>query len=142
MAVWSFDNLGLGNIAIQRQRRAEAGQAIAERVRTIDRVRREVADAFALVAARRTEIAAARQRLAAAQQGYRLDLDRTRALEGRPIELLNSVTTLAAARQDLITSIVGYDQAQFQLFVALGQPPATESAGGPKAPVVAAVESR
>jgi outer membrane protein TolC len=121
-AVWSLENMGLGNLAVQRQRRAELGQAMADRQRLIDRVRREVTDAYALVAARRVEIEAARRRLAAAQQGYRLDFARTRNLEGRPIEVLNSATTLASARQEMIASIIQFDQAQFQLFVALGQP--------------------
>jgi outer membrane protein TolC len=134
LAVWSLENLGLGNVAVQRRRRAEAGQAVAERVGTIDRVRREVADAFAEVAARRLEMTAARQRLAATQESYRLDFSRTRNLaeRGLPIELLNSVTTLAAARQELTGAIIGYNQAQFRLIVALGQPPgaAVPGAGG------------
>jgi outer membrane protein TolC len=123
LAVWSLENLGFGNLAIQRQRRAAIGLATADRLRAIDEVRREVADAFALVAAHRLEMSAATQRLNAARQGYRTEFARTRNLEGRPIEVLDSVTTLAAARQELIAATIGYNQAQFQLFVALGQPP-------------------
>jgi outer membrane protein TolC len=123
LAVWSLENAGLGNVAVQRQRRAEVRQALAGRVREIDRVRREVADAYALAAARLREMEAARRRVAAATEGSRLDLIRTRNLEGRPIEVLNSLTTLAAARQELIQAVTGYNLAQFQLFVALGRPP-------------------
>lgn len=130
-AVWSLENLGLGNLALQRQRRAEVGQAEAELVWAIDRVRREVAEAFGLTAARRQEMAAARRRVETAGQAFRLDLNRSRNLEGRPIEVLNSANLLAAARQDLIRATVGYNQAEFQLFVALGQPPTLSDSGGP-----------
>jgi hypothetical protein len=66
----------------------------------------------------------------AAAEGYRLDVIRIRNLAGTrlkqrayPIEALNNFRLLNAARQDLIRALVGHDQAQFQLFVALGQPP-------------------
>ena len=45
-AVWSLENLGVGNWARQRRRRAQVGEAEAERLRTIDRIRREVSDAL------------------------------------------------------------------------------------------------
>ena len=59
-------------------------------------------------------------------RGSRLDLRRTRNLEGRLIEVLNSATLLNTARQDLIRAMVTYNQAQFALFVSLGQPPTLE----------------
>jgi outer membrane protein TolC len=129
-AFWTLANFGLGNLAVQRARQAEVGQAEAERVDVIDRVRREVADATAQVAARRREVDAARRKLAAAQQGARLDLIRVRNLEGLPIEVLNSLRLLNAARQELIRAAIGYNQAEFQLFVALGQPPTWALSGG------------
>jgi outer membrane protein TolC len=123
LAVWSLRNLGLGNRSIINARRAEIGQAVADRLGTIDQIRREVAHAQAEAAAARLQMTAAGQRAAAAERSYRADLTRTRNAEGLPIEVLNSVTTLSAARQERIAAIVAYDQAQFRLFVALGQPP-------------------
>ena len=41
-----------------------------------------------------------------------------------PIELLNSFHLMAQARNDYIDAIVDYNRAQFELYVALGQPPA------------------
>lgn len=123
LAVWSLQNLGLGNIAVQHRVRAEADQAAAERRRVIDRIRREVAEAYGLMAARRQEIEVAKQRFATAERAFREDLARSRNLLGRPIEVLNSFNLLNAARQDLIRAQVGYDQAQVQLYVALGQAP-------------------
>jgi outer membrane protein TolC len=123
LAVWRLDNLGLGNRAVQRRVRAELSEAEAERLRVIDVVRREVAEAYAQSESRRREAEAAARQVRTAEEGYRLDLERSRNLQGRPIEVLNSANLLNAARQDLIRATVGHDQAQFQLFVALGQPP-------------------
>jgi outer membrane protein TolC len=123
LAVWSLRNLGFGNRSIVNARRAEVGQAVAERLATIDRIRREVADAYAESAAARLQMTATEQRTAAAERAYRADLARTRNAEGLPIEVLNSVTTLSTARQKRIAAVVAYDQAQCKLLVALGQPP-------------------
>jgi outer membrane protein TolC len=123
LAVWSLDNLGLGNLAVQRRLRADVEQAEAERARMIQQVRREVADAYTLSAARMRQLDVARRRVQTAAEGYRLDRVRARNLEGWPIEVLNSFRLLNAARQDLVAAVVGFDQAQFGLFVALGQPP-------------------
>ena len=41
-----------------------------------------------------------------------------------PIELLDNFRLLARARFDYVDAISDYNRAQFELFVALGQPPA------------------
>jgi outer membrane protein TolC len=123
LAVWTFQNFGFGNVALQRGRRSQVGEALARRAIAIDEVRREVAEARALCEARRLEIDTARRRVESASRAYQQDMKRARNLQGRPIELLGSANQLAAARQDLIRFLVEYDQAEFRLFVALGQPP-------------------
>src|SRR5262249_24107949 len=40
LTVWSLQNFGLGNLAVQRRQRAVVGEAVAERLRVIDQVRR------------------------------------------------------------------------------------------------------
>src|SRR5262249_4627954 len=124
-AFWSLQNLGVGNLAAQRERRGAVGGARARRGPVIDQVNREVADAYALSAARRGEVEVAGRRVQRMQEGFDQDLRAARNQAARPIELLNSVNLLRAAREDLVRAIVGYDEAQFQLFVALGQPPTT-----------------
>jgi outer membrane protein TolC len=123
MAVWSLRNFGAGDWAVQRRLQAQVNEAVAERVRAIDQIRREVAEARALSLARWQEALLARQRVETAENGFREDLARSRNLQGRPIEVLDSLNLLHSARQDLIRALIGYDQAQFELFVALGQPP-------------------
>ena len=122
-AVWTLQNVGVGNRALQRTRQAEADQAASERERTMNSIREEVAAAHGIAAARRRQMEISQQQLAIAEAGFREELRRTRGGEGLPIEVLNSLDLLARARQDFIAAMVQYDQAQFRLFVALGNPP-------------------
>src|SRR5262249_6097437 len=122
-AIWSLTNFGFGNAAVQRQRRAQVGQAEAERLDVIATIRREVADAFAEVTAQRQQIEITKRQLRSAEEGFRLDMQRSRNLEGLPIEVLNSVELLVAARLAAIQAIIEFNQAQIRLFVALGQAP-------------------
>ncbi len=52
-AVWTLQNAGMGNRALQRGRQAEVDQAESERVATMDQIQSEVADACGVSAARR-----------------------------------------------------------------------------------------
>ena len=65
----------------------------------------------------------AQQRLDSAIDGAREEIDRTRGGEGLPIEALNSVSLLSEAGRALVEAVGGYNLAQFQLFVAIGQTP-------------------
>jgi outer membrane protein TolC len=122
-AFWTLDGFGFGNLAAQRRVQAKVGEANAERLRTIDAIGQEVAEAFALVAARRRELDIARRRTQTSLGAFQQDMKRAKNLEGRAIEVLDSAKLLNTARQDVIGALIGYNQAQLQLFVALGQPP-------------------
>jgi outer membrane protein TolC len=130
---WTLMNMGAGNLALIRERRSQIGQAIAERSRTINRARDEVSASLADARAAQNEIGIARGQLASAELSYKEDLDRTKFRGGEkprdvlPIELLNSVDLLAAARVNLIRALVRYDQAQYRLWVSLGSPPPLNS---------------
>src|SRR5262249_39596226 len=56
-------------------------------------------------------------------RGYAEDLERIRGSEGLPLEVLNSLRLLARAREEYLRSILDYNRAQFELYVALGKPP-------------------
>ena len=122
-AVWTLQNIGLGNLATQKQRRAQIGEAQAMLGEVLNQVRREVAEAYSRSAARRREVTVAQRQVESALTGLGRDLVRIRGGQGLPIEVLNSANLLVRSRQELLGAIIGYDQAQFQLFVALGQPP-------------------
>ena len=105
-------------------RRRRAGIAEYQWVAMLDRVRAEVAEAYARTHARYAQIGTTEQAVRTGTDGFREDLDRIRGAVGLPIEVLNNLNLLARARMEYLDSIVDYNEAQFQLFVALGQPPA------------------
>lgn len=121
LAVWTFQNIGLGNLARQRRQQALVGQALAQRTAAADQVMREVAEAQAELREAERVLETTRRQLRTARDGYEQDLRRARNIEGRPIEVLNSVNLLGVARQEHVAALVRYNQAQFRLFVASGQ---------------------
>jgi outer membrane protein TolC len=133
---WTLLNLGAGNIALIRERQAEAGQAVATRARTINRARDQIMEALAEAKAARNQIGIARQELKSSHEGFHEDLERSRQNLGRPIEVINSLNLLARARAHLIDAIIRYDQAQFRLWVALGTPPPLVETSTPDQPPV------
>ncbi len=141
---WTFENLGFGNLVHQKQRRAQVGEATGRQARTIAMVRQEVAAAYGEARARRDEIEIAREGLNTARDGFRRDIERAEQAvpnqqdrTPRPIEVVNSLKLLIEARRRLIRTIVGYDQAQFRLFVAMGSPPPLDQPADPTSPPVA-----
>jgi len=71
-----------------------------------------------------------RRRVQDTTDGFQRDLLRIRGGVGvrgvgiaLPIEVLDNATRLREAREALLAAVIGFDRAQFQLFVALGQPP-------------------
>jgi outer membrane protein TolC len=123
MAYWTFQNLRLGNLSLQKRRRAEVGAAVGERSRVVAEVRSEVGAAYAEVSAARQQVDITTRQLASAEVGFREDLERIRNTVGRPIEVVNSLQLLNQARVDRIRAVTDYNKAEFRLFVALGSPP-------------------
>ena len=123
MAFWTIQNLGSGNLALQRRRWAEVGQAVAEQSRMIATVRTEVSAAYADVIAARQQVEITTRELASAEVGFREDLQRIRNTVGRPIEVVNSLELLNRARVARIRAVTDYNKAEFRLFVSLGSPP-------------------
>ncbi len=132
--VWTIMNLGDGNVARWRKRRAEVGAAIGEQSVMANKVRKEVAQALATLKARANQIEAARIQLAAAESGFNEDFSRARQNLGRPIEVLDNLELLVEARINLILAMTEYNQAQFALFVALGSPPPLPPTNGEPTP--------
>jgi outer membrane protein TolC len=142
MAYWTFENLGLGNLAHQKERVAQREEAVAENTRLLNQVRREVVAAFSQTTAARRRYDIAQRQLRTAEDGYCADLQRIRGGQGLPIEVLNSANRLVSARRNLIQAILEFNVSQFELFVALGTRPTTACppcdapplAGGQRAP--------
>lgn len=136
-AWWTLQNFGLGNLTTQKRRRAIVEAAVADRGRTVARVRKEVASARGEALAYRQKIEIARGELAAAEDGFRKDLERIQAAAAPPLEVLDNLKMLRKARDQIIDAVNGFNHAQFQLFVALGSPPPLEGPAAPPPPEAA-----
>ena len=92
----------------------------------LNRVRAEVAEAYARTHARYAQIETNESAIQSGLLSFTQDLTRIRyrSRDVLPIELLDSFRLMAGARIDYIDAIVDYNRAQFELYVALGQPPA------------------
>jgi outer membrane protein TolC len=83
-----------------------------------------VSEALADARAAWQQIKFAETAVAIAEEGYRLERERIRQAQGRPIEVLDSLRQLIEARQELVRAVITFDAAQFRLFVAVGNSPA------------------
>jgi outer membrane protein TolC len=130
---WTIQNLGLGNVALIRGADARLQINQFQQVELLNMVRADVAEAYARSHARYAQIGTYEDAVRSGYLSFHQDLDRTRLMVGErgaatrdvlPIELLNSFQLLADARLDYIDAIIDYNEAQFAMYVALGQPPA------------------
>ncbi len=127
VAFWTLQNLGIGNVALIRGANANLQISRFEQIEVLNRVRAQVAEAYARTHARYAQIETNESAIRSSRMSFTEDLELIRFQGERnvlPIELLNSFHLLAQARNDYIDAIVDYNRAQFELYVALGQPPA------------------
>lgn len=121
---WTARNLGVGNLALIRLARSSLRSDELRQIEVLDRVRAEVATAYARTHARYAQIATGERAVQSGQRAFKEDLTRTRNREGLPIEVLDSLRLLGRSRYAYLDAIVDYNRAQMELYVALGQPPA------------------
>ncbi len=125
VAYWTLRNLAVGNRAMINQAAAEYNISDLELLKTLNTVRSQIASSRAKALARFSQIAINERAVKSGRAGFSEDLLRTKSAEGLPIEVLNNLDLLARSRFEYLTSIVEYNVAEFELYVALGQPPAT-----------------
>ena len=130
-ALWTFQGLGLSNLALIRQRNAEQRAASLSLLRAQDRVASEVVQAFA-------NVRSADRRVKEAESGLKDALDslnknfqglrqtkrvgETLVLIIRPQEVVQALEALAQAYTLYYDNVGDYNRAQFTLFRALGYP--------------------
>lgn len=122
MMVWEMRNFGAGEGAARRERNAQVQQAMFTKLRLMDQVAQEVAEANIQVALRREQWSVAQSAIESARDSYRRNLERIREGEGLPIEVLQAIQALEAAQRAYLQSVSNYNRAQLQLQWALGWP--------------------
>jgi outer membrane protein TolC len=121
---WSLRNLGVGNLALIRLARSKTRSEELRQTETLDRVRTEVAVAYARSHARFAQIGTSENAVQVSTKGFQEDVQRTKNGVGLPIEVIDSMRLLARSRYAYLDAIVDFNRAQFELYGALGQPPA------------------
>jgi outer membrane protein TolC len=121
---WTVRNLGLGNLAIVRLAQSRLRTQNYRLVEVLNRVRAEVASSYARTQARYAQIEIGERAIKSGTDAFQEDMTRIRNAVGLPIELLDSLRLLAQSRLTYLDAIIDYNRAQFELYVAMGQPPA------------------
>jgi outer membrane protein TolC len=121
---WSLRNLGVGNLALIRLARSKTRSEELRQTEVLDRIRTEVAVAYARSHARFAQIGTSEKAVQVSTNGFQEDVQRTKNGVGLPIEVLDSMRLLARSRNAYLDAIVDFNRAQFDLYGALGQPPA------------------
>ena len=122
---WTLRNLGVGDIAHVRFARSQLRQEQLREIEVLDRVRAEVATAYAQTHARFAQIETTERALRSSQPGYEEDFRLAKQQFVLFIEVLDSMRLLHRSRFAYLNAIIDYNQAQAALYVALGQPPAS-----------------
>jgi outer membrane protein TolC len=129
--LWEFQNLGFGNLAKVKERKAENQAAILELFRLQDRIAAEVAQAHAQVQSAAARITLAESEVKDARESVSKNfegLEQTQKVGNvlilliRPQEVVAAVQALGQAYNDYYGAVADYDRAQFRLFRALGNP--------------------
>jgi outer membrane protein TolC len=130
--LWEFQNLGLGNRAIIKQRRAERDLSVLELFRTQDRIAAEVVQAHAQLESAVARLQEAKDGLKDASESATQNIEgmsQTKKAGGnvillviRPQEAVAAVQALAQAYVDYYGAVNDYNRAQFRLYRALGNP--------------------
>ncbi|HVX13775.1 MAG TPA: TolC family protein [Pirellulales bacterium] len=124
VAYWTLQNMGIGNKAQIDLARSRLRQSDLRRLEVLNAVRTEVANAYVRSQVRYAQVGTAERAVRTGIDSFDEDMLRIRNNEGLPIEVLDSLRLLGRARFEYLEAIAEYNSAQFELYVALGQPPA------------------
>ncbi|MCB1130343.1 MAG: TolC family protein [Verrucomicrobiae bacterium] len=122
MVYWKLEGLGFGNAAEAREKQAELKLTRLKEAQVLDEIASDVAGYRAEVHAQRSRLGIGSQASGHAKRAYELTTARLQEAQGLPIEALDSIRTLAEARQAEVDAVVDYNIAQHRLFSALGIP--------------------
>jgi outer membrane protein TolC len=129
--LWVFENMGWGNLAKIKERRAENARAALQLFRVQDFVAAEVARAHAEVKSATARLAETEKAVKDAIESADLNVEGLKGTKGpakdivllvRPQEAVQSVQAVAQAYADYYAAVADYDRAQFRLYRALGRP--------------------
>jgi outer membrane protein TolC len=122
LVFWQLDNLGFGARARTKEQKSRFKQAEIEQLRVLDRIASEVREARIRAESRKRQLAIAAAAVKRARSSLELNKSRIYESQGLPIEVLQAIGSLALTRELVLDSAVEFNQAQFRLYTAIGQP--------------------
>jgi outer membrane protein TolC len=131
--VWRLQNLGLGNRAEVREQEAVRRQAVLRGLQAQDRVVAQVVQTREQALDWRRRLDITRSALFDGEgrpagpvfRSLRLNFERIRAAEGRPLEVLDSIRGLNDLLEAYGQATTDYERARFRLLIVLGLPAQT-----------------
>lgn len=129
---WELRNLGFGNRAETRERRANLDQANYQALETQARIAAEIVEAAQAAAARLEALELAAQAVKEATELYRISKDGlTNVIDAKnlfdALRPLQAIQFLNTARLNYLSNIIEYNRAQYRLYSALGYPARTRT---------------
>lgn len=128
-AVWTLHNLGFGDLARARAARAVYDQANLHVQEVQAQVAAEVAGAAGVTLSRQRALGSAQQGVQQAEEMWRrltrwtVEIGTGAGRRFEAVELLLAEQALEQARLQYLNEVIEYNQQQFRLYWALGQPP-------------------
>lgn len=122
MVFWEVRGLGLGHRSRTQHKRSALEERQIKTMELQDQIRSEIKQLYLTSQSQQRVLALSKEAVERAQKSY--ELNQTRAFEnqGLPIEALQSISSLTTAHRRYAQAITDYNQTQFRLYTALGQP--------------------
>ena len=137
-ATWELRNFGATDILQMRERKTQYNEATAHTAEVQAAVVEDVVASAKLARARLTSLPSGEEGVKRAEEMWRKLKDVAFQMPDRrrfdPIPPLLAVQALAQARYRYLNEIIDYNQAQFRLYTAMGQPPLEALNCPPKQP--------
>lgn len=122
LVFWRWESFGLGDQQRIKAQRSVVAQAKHSQTGVMDAIIAQVRQSYAQVNSRQRQIAIAEEAVKSARQSYELNRNRIYEKQGLPIEVLQAIQSLATARQLHVDTVTDYNQAQYRLLTAVGNP--------------------
>lgn len=109
-AYWELRHFAFGEVAARQTARPRVEQARWVQVQLMDRIAREIVEAYVRSQSLRDQIASAEAGIRTPSDSYRRNVERIRGGRGLPLELLQAVQALDLGRRKYLGAAVDGDQ--------------------------------
>lgn len=136
-ANWELRNFGLGNLAMIRERKAQLEESLSEVTEVQAVITAEVAESARIAAAKFETLESAQKAVTQVEELYKKLLATSFGLvspreEYDALEPLLAIQEINRARNLYLAEVIDFNRAQFELYMAIGEPPLAALDGAKK----------